>query len=331
MRLNRIRDYLRLGRIHSAVLAGLAPVCATIVLGISLPLSHYLELFLIGFLFHVYLFILNEVQDVKIDKTSNDLKDKPLVDGSISIKSARAIVFSSAFIIILFSFVFFYDNALILIIISLIAFLLGWLYDSFGKKIPHADYSIALMLFFVALYGPFSVTNNIPNLAYIIAAIAFIQVLFQNIVAGLKDVDHDFMAGGLSTPLRLGVRVEKERFIVSKRFIAYIFTLKTIHVSLILLPFVYNFIEYEPWQLFVVLLLIFFTVVFMARFLFIKMFQREKIMRAIGFHEMFIFMTIPIILYGFIGYVATLFLLVLPVLWLGVFLVIMYGRLMPEI
>jgi len=331
MHLNIIRTYLRLGRVHSAVLAGLAPVCAAMALGINLPLNHYLELFLIGFLFHIYLFILNEIQDIKIDKTSKDLVGKPLINGSINIKSAKAIVLLSAFLILLFSFIFFYDNFLILVTVSLVAFLLGWLYDSFGKKIPHADYSIALMIFFVALYGSLSVTNDIPILSYVIASIAFIQVLFQNIVAGLKDVDHDFLAGGLSTPLRLGVRVEKERFIVSKRFIAYIFILKIMHVSLILLPFVYNLIEYELWQLFVVLLIVFVTFVFMIRFLSIKTFQREKIMRAIGFHEMFIFMTIPIILYSFIGYVATLFLLVLPVLWLGIFLLIIYDKLMPEI
>lgn len=201
----------------------------------------------------------------------------------------------------------------------------------FGKKFPHADYAIALMLFCIALYGAFSVTTDPHCFTYVIALFAFMQTLIQNIIAGLKDVDHDSIAGGMSTPFRMGVRVEGERFLVSRRFIAYVFFLKIVHVSLIVLPFVTGLIHYEQWQFYTVLLLILIAVVFMIRFLTMKIFKREKIMRAIGFHEMFTYMVIPILLAGFIGYTATIILIVLPVVWLGVFLMILYGRLMPVI
>jgi len=69
----------------------------------------------------------------------------------------------------------------------------------------------------------------------------------------------------------------------------------------------------------------------MVRFLTMKVFERKKLMRAIGLHEMFAFMAIPFLLLGFIGYAAMFILVVLPVVWLGVFLVIMYGKLMPAI
>ena len=98
-----------------------------------------------------------------------------------------------------------------------------------------------------------------------------------------------------------------------------------------ILPFALNLIEYENWQLYLVIILIFIAVIFMIRFLTIKKFEREKIIRAIGFHEMFAFMVVPFMLYTFIGPLATIFLLVFPVLWLGVFLIILYGRLMPGI
>ena len=331
MYLNKIRTYFRLGRIHSAVLTGLAPVCTAAATGVTLSIYHYIELFLIGFLFHVYLFVLNELQDVRVDKTSKDLKSKPLVDGSISVRGARAVVISSFALILVLTPVFFLNKAIILIGISLVAFLLGWIYDSFGKKLPHADYPLSFMLFFVALYGGFSVTTDFNPFVYIIAILAFTQTLIQNIVAGLKDVDHDFITGGLSTSLRLRVRVKGERLIVSKSFTAYVFFLKIAHISLTVLPFVTGWIPYEKWQFYVIILLIAIAVVFMIRFLTIKIFNREKIMRAIGFHEMFTFMVIPILLAGFIGYVSALILIVLPVVWLGVFLVIMYGRLMPAI
>jgi len=331
MYLRTIRTYLKLGRIHSAVLTGLAPVCTAAATGIPLPLSHYLELFLIGFLFHLYLFVLNEIQDVEIDKASKDLRSKPLINGSISLRGARAVVISSCILVLVLTVVFFFDKAIILLGICLVAFPLGWIYDTVGKKLPHADYPLALMLFFVAVYGGFSVTTAFNPFVYIIALLAFTQLLIQNIVAGMKDVDHDSIAGGLSTSLRLGVRANGERFIVPQRFIAYVLLLKILHVSLTFLPFATGWIRYEPWQLYLVILLIAITVVLMIRLLTMTIFHREHIMRTIGFHEMITFMVIPILLIGLIGNTAAAFLVVFPVLWLGVFLIALYGRLMPTI
>ena len=326
-----INSYLKLIRIHSAVLTGLTPVCIAASTGVNLTIFHYIELFIIGLFFHIYLFVLNEVKDVEIDKKSKDLSGKPLLDGSIKIKKARFVVISSVVLILIFTLIFFYNQIYILLVVSLAALLFAGLYDVYGKKLPHADYFIAIMLFFIALYGGFSVTTNLGLFSYIIALIAFVQILINNIIAGLKDVDHDFVAGGLSTPLRLRVKVEGELFLVSKRFIAYIATLKIIHISLTFLPFTMNLVAYENWQFYMVLILIFISIIFMIRFLTIKKFDREKIMQAIGFHEMFVFMTIPFILFSLIGYLATIFLVIFPVLWLGVFLIIMYGRLMPAI
>ena len=275
--------------------------------------------------------MLNEIKDIEFDKKSKNLSEKPLLDGSINIKQAYYLVISSVVLVLILTFIFFYDRVYILLIVSLAAFLFGGLYDVYGKKLPHADYLTALTVFFMALYGGFSVTINLGLFSYILILLAFFQMLINNIIAGLKDVDHDFIAGGLSTPIRMGVKVEGELFLVSKRFFTYITSLKIVHISLTILPFTMNLIVYENWQFYIVLILIFIAVVFMIRFLTIKKFEREKIMRAIGFHEMFAFMVIPFMLYGLIGAIATLFLVIFPAIWLGVFLIIMYGRLMPAI
>ena len=326
-----IKNYLKLIRIHSAVLSGVAPVCIAASTGVNITIFHYIELFVIGLLVHIYFFVLNEIKDIEFDKKSKDLSEKPLVGGSINIKQAYYLVISSVILVLIFTFIFFYDRLYILLIVSLASFLFGGLYDIYGKKFPHADYLTALTVFFMALYGGFSVTTNLGLLTYIIALLALVQMLINNIIAGLKDVNHDFIAGGLSTPLRMKVKVEGGFFHVSKRFIAYIASLKIVHISLTILPFIMNLIIYENWQFIFVLILIFIAVVFMIRFLTIKKFERDKIKRAIGFHEMFAFMVVPFILMGIIGPLATLFLIVFPIVWLGVFLVIMYGRLMPAI
>ncbi|MBN2065590.1 MAG: UbiA family prenyltransferase [Candidatus Thermoplasmatota archaeon] len=326
-----IQAYFRLGRVHSAVLTGLAPVVTAAAVGVPLPLVHYVELFSIGALFHLFLFIYNEVRDVSIDKASKDLTHKPLVEGYISEKKAKAIVVSSFVLVFLFTLVFFFNQAFILILLSLLAFLFGGLYDVFGKRIPHADYFIATMLFFVALYGGFSVTSTVSNFVYVIALLAFTQMLINNIIAGLKDVDHDALAGGLSTPLRMHVGVEKGQLHISRSFASYIVLLKIIHITLTLIPFIYVMMSFQTWQLYAAVIIIGVSVCFLIRFLTMKTFNRESLMRAIGFHEMFAFLVVPVLLFSFIGSVAAIFLLIFPVIWLGVFLILMYGRLMPAI
>ncbi|KYK25379.1 hypothetical protein AYK24_04970 [Thermoplasmatales archaeon SG8-52-4] len=327
----KLRLYLRLCRVHSSVLTALAPVVAAAATNVSLTIFHYLELFLIGFLSHIIFFVYNEICDIKIDKTSKTLKGKPLVDGSINIRNAKSIVILSIVLLFVLSIVFFKEKSIILVPIVFLAFLLGVIYDHFGKRFFHADYFVASGYFFLTIYGGFSVSQNPGFIVYIIGSIAFMQMLFQNIVAGLKDVDHDYLAGGISTPIRLGVKIKKERLQITKKFLIYISILKIIYLILLISPFLFNMVPYEFWQLLVSIFLICLTIFFMTRFLSNKKFNREKIMRAIGFHEMFTFMVIPFILFGYIGIIGLLILVFLPIVWLGIFLILLYGRLMPVI
>jgi len=328
---NKIKLNLKLARIHSSVLTGLAPVCTAAAIGVSLSISHYIQLFIVGLLFHIFLFVLNELKDIEIDKTSLELSKKPLVEGTISLKNAKIFVIFSIILIFISSFVFFRNQAFILTVISIVALVSGGLYDYFGKRLPHADYMIAFMLFFVALYGGFSITNSINFFVLIITLLAFFQMLINNITAGLKDIDHDYLKGGLSTPLRLKVHVKNNKFYIPFVFIFYIIILKSLHILFTVLPFYLNLITTKTWQLFLIGILILMSLMFLFRLLRMKIFNREKIKRAIGFHEMFAFMIVPILLFEYIGLEAAIFLSVLPVIWLGVWLKIIYGKFMPEI
>ena len=92
---NRFISYLRLTRIHSAVLTGLAPVCTAVAMMEPLPLVHYFALFIIGLFFHIYLFVCNEICDIRIDKELASLKQKPLVEKTVSLTDAKKIVLVS--------------------------------------------------------------------------------------------------------------------------------------------------------------------------------------------------------------------------------------------
>ena len=326
-----IRAYLRLGRIHSSVLTGVTPCVVAAATGVTLSIYHYIELFIIGIIFHISLFVYNELRDLSIDKASDKLNGKPLIDGSATVGSAKTIVILSIVLTLVLTIVFFRERAIILIPIILLTILFGGLYDILGKRFPHADYFISTSIFLLAIYGGFSVTQDISALVLIICALALIQMLAQNIVAGLKDVDHDYLAGGISTPLRMGVKIKGKNILIPKKFIAYITILKIIHILLIFTPFIYRMISFETWQIIIVLVLVVLTIFFMAQVITIKIFKREKIMRAIGFHEMFAFMVVPFILFSYIGIVGLLILVFFPVVWLGIFLILLYGKLMPVI
>ena len=231
----------------------------------------------------------------------------------------------------MYTFVFFNDQALILIPIGMVALILGGSYNYRGKRFPHSDYFIAIMILFVALYGGFSVTET-PNLfVYVIAFLAMVQMLINNIIAGLKDADHDNITGGLSTPMRMGVSVKGKRLMVSIRFIIYVFLLKIVHISLTVYPFIGRLMPFGSWQFYMVIVLITIAVILLLRVLMMKEFNREKIMRYIGFHEIFTFIVIPFLLLEYIGFGSAIVLIFLPVIWLVIFLTVMYGRLMPTI
>ena len=245
-----IKSYLRLARIHSAVLTGLAPVCTAVAMGKDVSLFHYIKLFFIGLLFHIYLFVLNEIKDISIDKTSESLSGKPLVNGTVSVRNASLFCASSVILIIVLTIVFFPEQVFVLLPVSIVSLILGGLYDFFGKRLPHCDYFIALMLFCAAMYGSFSLSLYPSFFAFIIGLLAFTQTLINNILAGLKDIDHDYIAGGMSSPLRMGVKVRNNSFSVSIHFIIYIAVLKTVHIFLTLFPFIKGLMPYNNWQLY---------------------------------------------------------------------------------
>ena len=82
-----IREYLKLARSFNAVLTGVSPVMGAIAMEQYNLITLFL-LFLIGFFGHTFGFVFNDIIDYKIDKTSSEISDRPLISGTISIKKA---------------------------------------------------------------------------------------------------------------------------------------------------------------------------------------------------------------------------------------------------
>ena len=104
-----------------------------------------ISLFLIGFFGHTFGFVLNDIIDYRIDKTSEELSDRPLISGTISIKKAWIFAIFSMFISFFIAiYVSFNTNNFYPLFILVISAFFILIYDLIGKKYPFMDIFVAL-------------------------------------------------------------------------------------------------------------------------------------------------------------------------------------------
>lgn len=301
----KFREYLKLARSFNAVLTGISPVLGAIAM------EHYIVidlilLFLVGFLGHSFGFVFNDIIDYKIDKTSKEISDRPLISGTISIK--KAWIFASITIILAFFIAFYvcYKNQnyfpFILLAISASSIII---YDLTSKKIPGMDIFVALGVFFLILYGAaisINTLNEIRLIAWIVCILGSIQVLYMQFIAGgLKDIENDYIRGAKSIAIKLGVRVIDGSLKISAKFKVLAYGIQLIDLVVVFLPFFiiwnikeFTILQYVQW---IIIALIGIVMFFLShQLLSMKRFERMKARKLIGSHYMINFMIVPIML-----------------------------------
>ena len=331
--MNIIREYGKLARVHSAVLTGMTPVLGAIAVGM-LELSTLVILFLTGLCTHIFGFVFNEYMDVDIDRKSKLLKNKPLVKGTISKTSAIVFAFSGVIIGYLFTtyLILTLETMAFMVIIF---YTLSWLsigvYDLTSKSVCCSDLALALWTGSLCLFGGFAVTSSPSLLLYIIAGLAFLQLVIQNILAGLKDLKQDRLGLGTSTPLRMGVRHLHKKLIVPNRFQIYIYGLKVVHLILVFIPFILLWLKPDILQILFILCLILLNFLIVFYIFNAPRFNRSNLLRAIGLHEILSYSIVPVMFVGIIDLPSALFLIIFPAVWLAAVMKLLYGRLLPQI
>ena len=332
---NKTIGYLQLLRVQTAAVTAMTPFIGGLIVG-PYDLIPLFVLFLIGFLYHIYGFVLNEYIDIDVDKKSSDLKKKPLISGIVPKSHALFIALFSAVFACILTFFFFF--AVLPILFLIFALIFGGIYDIFGKKIPGSDFILGLGLFFLCLMGASTMNYGYSTLVYIVCFIYFVHISFNNSVeGGLKDVDHDHLAGAKTLATRMGVSVENGILIVTKKFTGFSFILKCVFICLIVLlcfqPEI-NLFNYEK-NLLQMILILFFSVIMiftMYKFLHINKFDRSKLKKLFSLHEMSSYFLFIISLSPVIGLWPTVFLIFFPSLWYTLFNFILYGRfLQPQV
>jgi len=303
-----IREYLKLSRSFNAVLTGVSPVMGAIAME-QYNIFILFLLFLVGFFGHTFGFVFNDIIDYKIDKSSEEISDRPLVSGTISIKKAWIFAIASiifAFIIALYIAIINQYFFPVLILVVSAFFIL--LYDLISKKYPFMDIFVSLGIFFLILYGAFYGKNSVKSiydiskLTWIVCVLGSIQVLFMQAVAGgMKDIENDFIKGAKTSAIKMGVQITGGKLKVTLRFKALAYILQIADMIIVFLPFfivwkITNFsvLQYFQWVLLGIIGVMMF--ILSHRLLTIKHFERYKARKLIGSHYVINFALVPIML-----------------------------------
>lgn len=301
----RIREYLKLARSFNAVLTGVSPVMGAIAMQEYDILTLFL-LFIAGFLGHTYGFVLNDIIDYKIDRSSIEISDRPLISGTISLKKAWIFAITSMAVAFLISGYIAYNSGLYMPILMLgFSALFITIYDLISKKLPGMDIFVGLGVFFLILYGATTVEGSLASvepIAWIVCILGTIQVLFMQFIAGgLKDIENDYKMGAKTLAVKLGVRVTDGKLKISNSFKTLAYGIQLVDVIVVFIPFIFickinNFSIFQYIQILIIIIISILMIVISYKLLSLKTFQRDKARKFIGSHYMVNFMIVPIML-----------------------------------
>jgi 4-hydroxybenzoate polyprenyltransferase len=326
--IHTILEYFRLFRFHAVSMEVTIILIGALIMG-QYNLSLLLVIFLIGVFGHICGYILNDYADIEVDKKSNELKKKPLVSGAITKKNALIIAFVTGFFTYSLTIIFFpYLRSIFLLIL---ATLLTIIYNFYGKKIIGSDLIVAGTVTVFCLFGASTVNNPFTNLIYIVCLIFFFDIVFINVVeGGLKDVDHDYLSGAKTLATIMGVKVKENKLIVTRKFLAFAYSLRIIYIFTILLLGFESKINLWLSEKYILQII---TIIFLAaviggsyKFLHLKIFDRSKMKRLYSGINAASGILLIVMLYPILGLEITLFLLIFPVTWYTVFNKILYGK-----
>lgn len=323
--MNKIVAYARLLRLPGIGGLAIPPAIGAITVGIY-DLYNLSIVFAIGALAALFGFILNDVIDLEVDKLSDELKGKPLVNGDISTKTAIGICVFFMLLTFLLIFYLWYNQTLTYLkfgalLCIIIAGMLGCIYDFYGKQIIGSDFLVAISMALIFLFGALAFQGHEPNIiTWIIFILTFNNLLHMNAIeGGLKDADHDYKKGVKNIALKSGVKVRGENITIPLSFKAFGMGIRLFSSGLLLTPFIFYRYEYYIWQIALLIIAIFGVLFFSGKLLSIKKFNRNEIRKYIAIQSFLRYSLVPIMLISIIGVIYAIILIIFPIIWYIIF------------
>ena len=295
-----LKEYLKLSRSFNAGLTAAAPVLGAVAMN-EFELTHLAILFLIGFFGHSYGFTLNDILDLKIDQTSEEIKDRPLVSKKITIRKAWIFALSSVLIsFLLATYISWSTGQYFTFIILALSSISITIYNFISKKYPAMDIFVAGGIFLLILYGASTVSLNLTPLAWLVCILGTLQVLFMQFIAGgLKDIENDFTRGAKTLAITMGVRVEKGLIKMPYSFKILAYSIQAVELILLFTAFFFIFVHRSLYTSIQFAALIFFSILMLFishKLLNMAYFERKKARKLIGSHFQINYLLVPIML-----------------------------------
>ena len=295
-----LKEYLKLSRSFNAGLTAAAPVLGAVAMK-EFELTHLSLLFLIGFFGHSYGFTLNDILDLKIDQTSEEIKDRPLVSKKITIRKAWIFALSSVLIsFLLATYISWSTGQYFTFIILALSSISITIYNFISKKYPAMDIFVAGGIFLLILYGASTVSLNLTPLAWLVCILGTLQVLFMQFIAGgLKDIENDFTRGAKTLAITMGVRVEKGLIKMPYSFKILAYSIQAVELILLFTAFFVIFVHRSLYTSIQFAALIFFSILMLFishQLLNMAYFERKKARKLIGSHFQINYLLVPIML-----------------------------------
>ena len=196
---SHIGAYLTLVRVPNCLMIGLAVIVGeTIALGSLPPLSNALFGFLTASLLLAGTMVLNDIQDIQIDRVNTP--NRPLPSGKIGVREAYALSLVLSSLAIIFSaFLGVFTLLTALVALALMAY-----YNTRGKKTgllgnAVVSFNVALPFFFGGL-----AVDNLRPLLFIFFLLAFLANMAREIAKGIADVAGDSAKGVRTIAVAMG-------------------------------------------------------------------------------------------------------------------------------
>lgn len=326
--IEKIREIAILIRIQQLGTSITAVVGGLTVKGFDLELLDFILLFVIGLIINIGGQVHNDIIDFDIDKRSKVLKERPLVKGTISFLTAKIIILLC--LITIFAIILYFFPNISALLVIIISFIFGLLYNIYSKKLPGSDLFLSLTMSLLILFGAIVVNDNFKGLhdigmiTWVVFALTFTHVfLMIALGGGLKDVKNDRKEGAKTLAIFLGVKANDKLHIpLFYKLIILLFDFSTI--IFVFVPFVIFDFNFSLIQVIVIFLLVIFMIFSTINLLRINIFDRKKIMYNNRNHELAGYLLVPILLFNIIGLYWVVFLIFFPIIWFIIFNYILY-------
>jgi 4-hydroxybenzoate polyprenyltransferase len=276
-------------------------------------------LFIVGAGAHIYGFVLNDYIDMRIDSLSGELRQRPLVSGTISPRAALSFALSGLVVMLVIGYlsmsfsgtlnpssetvVFGRPRVMSLLVMAAV---LATIYNLISKHLPGMDIFVASAVFFLCVFGAASTAGDIMDisrLGWVVCTLGGLQVLFMNIVAGgLKDIDHDSKGGGRTMAVALGctVRGRDDSLTIPSIFQGLAYMLQLLFLLVLFAPFLIGLVVPPfPWIAIVLasLAAISAAMVWTSHLLLDQtQFRRDRMRKYIGTHYILNYILVPVML-----------------------------------